>query len=167
MLKLIGKEIFTILCSKIVFIQTCVTVCWILLCSTQFTNLIQLVHWLLLVSMVYMYLQAESGKHCGARATKHRIYNDNFVILLSTILLSYGLCYLRTDSTITCQGSPWPNSFGRSFRWQIKHDPVYLSIPKKIQLGDSQEGQWLVGWLVLLLYVPSQQLWSLREGQFT
>ena len=23
------------------------------------------------------------------------------------------------------------------------------------------------GWLVLLLYVPSQQLWSLREGQFT
>ena len=22
-------------------------------------------------------------------------------------------------------------------------------------------------WLVLLLYVPSQQLWSLREGQFT
>ena len=26
---------------------------------------------------------------------------------------------------------------------------------------------WLVGWLVLLLYVPSQQLWSLRDGQFT
>ena len=25
----------------------------------------------------------------------------------------------------------------------------------------------LVGWLVLLLYVPSQQLWSLRDGQFT
>ena len=24
-----------------------------------------------------------------------------------------------------------------------------------------------VGWLVLLLYVPSQQLWSLRDGQFT
>ena len=23
------------------------------------------------------------------------------------------------------------------------------------------------GWLVLLLYVPSQQLWSLRDGQFT
>ena len=22
-------------------------------------------------------------------------------------------------------------------------------------------------WLVLLLYVPSQQLWSLRDGQFT
>ena len=26
---------------------------------------------------------------------------------------------------------------------------------------------WLVGWLVLMLYVPSQQLWSLRDGQFT
>ena len=26
---------------------------------------------------------------------------------------------------------------------------------------------WLVGRLVLLLYVPSQQLWSLRDGQFT
>ena len=25
----------------------------------------------------------------------------------------------------------------------------------------------LVGWLVLLLYVPSQQLWSLRDGHFT
>ena len=25
----------------------------------------------------------------------------------------------------------------------------------------------IVGWLVLLLYVPSQQLWSLRDGQFT
>ena len=25
----------------------------------------------------------------------------------------------------------------------------------------------LLGWLVLLLYVPSQQLWSLRDGQFT
>ena len=25
----------------------------------------------------------------------------------------------------------------------------------------------LVGWLVLLLYVPSQQLWSLRDSQFT
>ena len=25
----------------------------------------------------------------------------------------------------------------------------------------------LVGWLVLLLYVPSQQLWSLWDGQFT
>ena len=25
----------------------------------------------------------------------------------------------------------------------------------------------LVGWLVLLLYVPSQQLWSLRDGQLT
>ena len=25
----------------------------------------------------------------------------------------------------------------------------------------------LVGWLVLLFYVPSQQLWSLRDGQFT
>ena len=25
----------------------------------------------------------------------------------------------------------------------------------------------LVGWLVLLLNVPSQQLWSLRDGQFT
>ena len=26
----------------------------------------------------------------------------------------------------------------------------------------------MVGWLVvLLLYVPSQQLWSLRDGQFT
>ena len=25
----------------------------------------------------------------------------------------------------------------------------------------------LVGWLVLLLYFPSQQLWSLRDGQFT
>ena len=25
----------------------------------------------------------------------------------------------------------------------------------------------VVGWLVLLLYVPSQQLWSLRDGQFT
>ena len=24
-----------------------------------------------------------------------------------------------------------------------------------------------LGWLVLLLYVPSQQLWSLRDGQFT
>ena len=24
-----------------------------------------------------------------------------------------------------------------------------------------------IGWLVLLLYVPSQQLWSLRDGQFT
>ena len=24
-----------------------------------------------------------------------------------------------------------------------------------------------VGWLILLLYVPSQQLWSLRDGQFT
>ena len=26
---------------------------------------------------------------------------------------------------------------------------------------------WLAGCLVLLLYVPSQQLWSLRDGQFT
>ena len=29
------------------------------------------------------------------------------------------------------------------------------------------EADKLVGWLVLLLYVPSQQLWSLRDGQFT
>ena len=28
-------------------------------------------------------------------------------------------------------------------------------------------GQEDFGWLVLLLYVPSQQLWSLRDGQFT
>ena len=28
-------------------------------------------------------------------------------------------------------------------------------------------GQHVVGWLVLLLYVPSQQLWSLQDGQFT
>ena len=25
----------------------------------------------------------------------------------------------------------------------------------------------LIDWLILLLYVPSQQLWSLRDGQFT
>ena len=25
----------------------------------------------------------------------------------------------------------------------------------------------VVGWLVLLLYIQSQQLWSLRDGQFT
>ena len=25
----------------------------------------------------------------------------------------------------------------------------------------------LVGWLVLLLYVPSQKLWSMRDGQLT
>ena len=29
-------------------------------------------------------------------------------------------------------------------------------------VGDAQ-----FGWLVLLLYAPSQQLWSLRDGQFT
>ena len=28
-------------------------------------------------------------------------------------------------------------------------------------------GVSLFFWLVLLLYVPSQQLWSLRDGQFT
>ena len=29
------------------------------------------------------------------------------------------------------------------------------------------ESPYDFGWLVLLLYVPSQQLWSLRDGQFT
>ena len=29
------------------------------------------------------------------------------------------------------------------------------------------KGHYRVGGLVLLLYIPSQQLWSLRDGQFT
>ena len=34
-------------------------------------------------------------------------------------------------------------------------------------IGNCVKLEFLIGWLVLLLSVPSQQLWSLRDGQFT
>ena len=40
----------------------------------------------------------------------------------------------------------------------IAREIVFLST---VLLIDDYQG---VGWLVLLLYVPSQQLWSLRDG---
>ena len=49
----------------------------------------------------------------------------------------------------------------------------YYKIQVKFEIGDNQQNfdqvmaLYMVGWLVLLLYVPSQQLWSLRDGQFT
>ena len=42
-----------------------------------------------------------------------------------------------------------------------------LSAAQKIKLNSFCCFWLVVGWLVLLLYVPSQQLWSLRDGQFT
>ena len=40
----------------------------------------------------------------------------------------------------------------KNFQEHIQHQTILIQI---------------VGWLDLLLYVPSQQLWSLRDGQFT
>ena len=55
--------------------------------------------------------------------------------------------------------------------------PCFKYEPSSQVLMASKKATWeynqlhmkkdLVGWLVLLLYVPSQQLWSLRDGQFT
>ena len=64
--------------------------------------------------------------------------------------------------------------------WRRIRDPsVQPRNLRQLQVAFNQEWAWIpknvvrrhmflvVGWLVLLLYVPSQQLWSLRDGQFT
>ena len=43
----------------------------------------------------------------------------------------------------------------------------FLVVCKNEEDPIKNEGARVVGWLVLLLYVPSQQLWSLRDGQLT
>ena len=43
-------------------------------------------------------------------------------------------------------------------------DPLGTLEPQSPPLASERERDF---WLVLLLYVPSQQLWSLRDGQFT
>ena len=42
-----------------------------------------------------------------------------------------------------------------------------IVLPDQLQKPADLDLLCLVGWLVLLLYVPSQQLWSLQDGQFT
>ena len=56
----------------------------------------------------------------------------------------------------------------------LKKNTIYLSSYSSlneghfIMLTNSMLRTYQFGcWLVLLLYVPSQQLWSLRDGQFT
>ena len=106
-----------------------------------------------------MYLQAESGKHCGSRATKHQIenraYNTNFVTLLSTILLSWIVLPLYS-----------PQSLVKATVALYVHseDPLdgkssmtlHTSIPKKLQHCNFQEGMWLLRLvhLPLVLEVP-------------
>ena len=58
-------------------------------------------------------------------------------------------------------------------KWQLKtlflaiFDPHSLIVKSVFGCRLSGVRNAVVGWLVLLLYVPSQQLWSLRGGQFT
>ena len=56
---------------------------------------------------------------------------------------------------------PLEGSAAQGIVWKLKHG-LYGLKDRARQFYLS-----LVGWLVLLLYVPSQQLWSLWDGQFT
>ena len=50
---------------------------------------------------------------------------------------------------------------------KIKYTTQITSNNGKIDLNIGENCSFHGCWLVLLLYVPSQQLWSLRDGQFT
>ena len=54
-------------------------------------------------------------------------------------------------------------------RDEMRGLPGILSLfrNKLNKINNTTAGMLVGCWLVLLLYVPSQQLWSLRDGQFT